>query len=62
MAEPRIVILLYLDDGDPPIVCTTVEEAAFLADVWRAAHGDLVAVERLQQRVRHADRGTGAPP
>jgi hypothetical protein len=52
MVEPRIVILLYLDDGDPPIVCTTVEEAEFLADVWRASHGDLVAITRLKQRER----------
>src|SRR5262245_25024041 len=35
--EPRIIILLDLSDGQPPISCRSVQEAEFLADVWRVS-------------------------
>jgi hypothetical protein len=52
--EPRIIILLDLRDGLPPITCNSPQEAAFFADVWLGYHGDADALARLRSRDRES--------
>lgn len=48
---PRILILLDLGDGEPPIQCNSAQEAEFLADVWLAYCGDIGAAKRASKQV-----------
>jgi hypothetical protein len=46
--EPKIIILLDLADGQPPIQCNGLSEANFFADLWRAYHGNFEALARIR--------------
>jgi hypothetical protein len=48
--QPRILNLLDLGDGLPPIACNSPQEAAFFADLWLGYHGDPDALARLRMK------------
>ena len=47
--EPKIMVLVDLADGQPPVPCNTVREAEFFVTLWRTFRGDSGALERIRK-------------